>query len=122
MNRMGIAIVAALALAGCATQEGTQTTATERDCFRAEDVNGYSIIDNHNIGVRVGASRNYILSTTWNARDLDWTQAIALRSSTSYICTGNGLGVEVIGGEPRRNYPITSVTRAPTDEPAPTGS
>ena len=121
MIRMGIAIVTALALSACATSESTQNSAA-RDCFRAEDVSGYSVIDDHNIGVRVGASRNYVLSTTWNARDLDWTHAIAIRSGAGFICTGNGLGVELIGGEPRRNYPVTSITRATTDQPEPTGS
>ncbi|HEX8901613.1 DUF6491 family protein [Vitreimonas sp.] len=122
MKRMGIAIIAAFALSACATSESTETTSAARDCFRAEDVSGYSVIDDHNIGVRVGASRNYVLSTTWNARDLDWTHAIAIRSSAGFICTGNGLGVEIIGGEPQQRYPVTSITRATTDQPEPTGS
>ena len=121
MKRMGIAVVAALALSACATSESTQNSAA-RDCFRAEDVSGYSVIDDHNIGVRVGASRNYVLSTSWNARNLDWTHAIAIRSSAGFICTGNGLGVEIVGGEPRQHYPVNNITRAATDQPEPTGS
>ena len=123
MKRMGIALIAAFALAACASQETTtQADAGARDCFRSNDVSGYSVIDDHNIGVRVGANRNYILSTDWDARDLDWTHAIAIRSSIGYICTGNGLGVELVGGEPSRSYPVNSITRAPTDQPEPTGS
>ena len=49
------------------------------------------------------------------------SQAIAIRSSTGWICTGNGLGVDIIGGEPQRRYPVSSITRKP-DEPEPTGS
>jgi Family of unknown function (DUF6491) len=107
-------------LSACATSEGA-TQSASRDCFRAEDASGYSITDNHTIRFRVGATRNYILRTTWNARDLDWTQTIAIRSATGRICVGNGLGVSVIGGDPSRTYPITSIERAPGDE-APQGS
>lgn len=115
-------IAAALALSACAsTAAGDQTSSSgPRDCFFANTVNGYNIVDDHHIRVNVGASRSYILTTSWNARDLDWTQAIALRSSTGSICTGNGLGVEVIGGEPRRTYIISSIEREP--EQAPQGS
>jgi hypothetical protein len=115
------ALFALWTLAACASSEGATSQSASRDCFRSEDASGYTIIDNHSIGFRVGATRNYILRTTWNARDLDWTQTIAIRSATGRICVGNGLGVSVVGGDPVRTYPITSVERAPGDE-APQGS
>jgi Family of unknown function (DUF6491) len=109
----------ALTLAACASAptDAANTPAADRDCFNAENVNGFSYIDNEHIGVSIGANRKYILTTMFNARDLDWTHVIAIRSTTSWICTGNGLGVELIGGEPRRTYPITAIERAP--DPAP---
>jgi len=107
-------LAVALGLAACATAE-EQTSSEGRDCFYASNVTGYNMIDDRHVGVNVGASRHYILETMFNANDLDWTQAIALRSSTGLICTGSGIGVEVIGGEPRRTYPIVSITRAPDD-------
>lgn len=114
MLRLGL-IATALLLSACATDPAATSTAAsaDRDCFRSSQVNGYSVIDDHNVRIGVGASRDYILSTTWNARDLDWTHSIGIRSGTDWICTGNGLGVEIIGGEPRRTYPVTSITRAP---------
>jgi hypothetical protein len=122
MRRMGIAI-AAVALAGCASASDTgQSAGASDDCFRARDVRGYSVIDSTHVGISVGASRRYILTTTWNANDLDWTTAIAIRTATGRICTGNGLGVELIGGQPRRTFPIVSVERAPDDAPAVQGS
>lgn len=125
MLRKGFIAFASLALAACATQPtdgSTATTAASNDCFRSEDAHGFTMADEHHIRVHVGASRNYILGTTWNARDLNWTEALAIRSATGRICTGNGLGVEVIGGEPRRTYPITSIERAPDDTPPAQGS
>jgi len=116
------AIFALWTLAACASSSGGTQTASSNDCFRSEQARGFGVIDNTHIRLSVGASRDYILTTMWNARDLDWTQAIALRSATGRICTGNGLGVELIGGEPRRTYPIVSIERAPSDEPAVQGS
>jgi hypothetical protein len=116
------ALFALWTLAACASADGAASqSASTRDCFRSETASGYSIIDDHSVNVRVGASRNYILRTNWNARDLDWTQAIAIRSSTGLICTGNGLGVSIVGGDPQRTYPVNSIERAPGDE-APQGS
>lgn len=111
-------LLAALALAACASTETGDAAAPEgRDCFNADNVSGYTPIDNEHVGVTVGANRKYILTTMFNARDLDWTQVIAIRSTTSWICTGNGLGVEIIGGNPRRHYPITAIERAPDEAP-----
>lgn len=121
MRRAGI-VIASLALAACATEPGGQTATSTNDCFRQEDVNGFNVVDNNHVGLRVGANRHYLLTTMWNANDLDWTEAIAIRSATGRICTGNGLGVDLIGGEPRRTYPIVSIERAPEDEPAVQGS
>jgi hypothetical protein len=123
MQRTGI-LIAALALAACATSTEGQSTAanSSNDCFRQEQVTGYNVVDSNHIRLSVGASRHYVLTTMWNANDLDWTQAIAIRSATGRICTGNGLGVDLIGGEPRRTYPIVSIERAADDEPAVQGS
>jgi uncharacterized protein DUF6491 len=122
-------IASLMGLAACSTSmtahdEHTATAdAAARDCFLASSVNGYSYVNEHTVRVTVGANRHYLLGTTWNAQDLNWTEAIALRSRGSdWICTGNGLGVEVTGGRPRQTYPITSITREPEPPPAPQGS
>lgn len=115
--RLGIAFLAAAALAACASTE-TQTAAPEgRDCFNTRAISGYNSVDENHVTVSVGANRRYILTTMFNARDLDWTETIALRSTSGWICTGNGIGVEVIGGRPQRNYPITAIERAPDAVP-----
>ena len=120
-----LAITALVALAACATEPGGQATATapaDRDCFNADNVTGFSYLDENHIQLSVGANRKYTLTTMFNARDLDWTQAIAIRSHTNWICTGNGLGVELIGGDPRRTYPINEIARDPDETPPAQGS
>jgi hypothetical protein len=115
MLRTSLIVASFIALAGCTTAGTPAQTAADRDCFNADSVSGYSLTDENHITVRVGANRRYALTTMFNARDLDWTQAIALRSTSDWICTGNGLGVEVIGGQPRRNYPISGIERLPDE-------
>jgi hypothetical protein len=118
-----LAACAALALTACTTANQTaaaDAAPSSRDCFAAASINGYNVVDDHNVTVRVGASREYNLRLDLNARDLDWTNAIAIQSNTSFICVGNGLGVRVIGGEPRRDYFVREITRVvePTPTPA----
>jgi hypothetical protein len=119
---MGI-LLAALALAACATSpSGGQSAGASSDCFRTNDISGYNVIDRTHVRFSVGANRKYILTTAWNAYDLDWTTDIAVRTATGRVCTGNGLGFELIGGQPRRTFPIVSVEREPNDESAVQGS
>lgn len=119
MKRILTAIFCLWTLAACASTEsgGEQTAASSSDCFQSDQVNGYGVIDNNHIRLSVGANRDYILTTLWDARDLDWTHAIAVRSATGRICTGNGLGVELIGGDPQRTYPVSDIARAPEENP-----
>jgi hypothetical protein len=112
-------LAAAVTLGVCLSAPQTSASAAapqspSRDCFNTRQITGYNIIDEHNVAVRVNAQRRYIFSTAWNARDLDWTFRIAVHSPTSWICTGDGLGVEVSGGHANTmTYPISSITRAP---------
>jgi len=84
------------------------------DCFLASHYLSYSYIDPHHISVHYGPSRDYLFATEWDARDLRWVEALAIRSRGSdWICTGNGLGVEIIGGHMRQTYPVSSISRMP---------
>lgn len=131
MRPFALFVVAASAmLAACATTPPGSTNAQQigGDCFRPANVAGYSIIDDHNINVRITGSRSYTLNTNWNVHDLDWTHAIQLRSSTGFICTGNVFGtVEVASVQTgtdafSRSYPINTVTRNPETPPDQQGS
>jgi hypothetical protein len=119
MLRIGL-FASALFLAACATAgEDAAGVTAERECFRGDSVNGFNVIDRNTVEVRVGASRRYLVMTSWPTTNLDFREHIGLRSPTGMICTGNGLGVEIIGGDPVQSYPIQSIARAP--EPAAQG-
>ncbi|HYD86563.1 MAG TPA: DUF6491 family protein [Vitreimonas sp.] len=118
MLRKLAAAAALLALGACASATtDTASSAEGRDCFRTVDVRGYGVVDEHRIRARVSTSREYYLTIAQNTRDLDWNHAIAIRSTTSFICVGNGAGVQVLGGDPAIPYQVTRIERAPDDTP-----
>lgn len=116
-----LAATAALALGACTTAQTANAGGAEtRDCFRALDIGGYGVLDDHRIRVHISPQREYILSIGQDVQNLDWTHAISIRSVTSFICVGNGLGVQLMGGDPAFPYPVTRIERAP--QAAPQGS
>lgn len=118
MIRTLLAAAAALALGACASAASPTEASAPRDCFRAVDVNGWGVQDAHRVRVSVGASRQYYLTIGENTGDLDWTQALALRSPSSFICTGDGVtGVQIVGGDLPRRYMVTRIERAPDEAP-----
>ncbi len=103
-----------LALASFANAQPAPAPTRGSDCFLSTHYLTYSYIDAHHISIHYGPSRDYLLTTDWDARDLRWVEALAVRSRGSdWICTGNGLGVEIIGGHMRQTYPVSSITRMP---------
>ena len=69
----------------------------------------------HRVRVHVSPSREYYLTINENVQNLDWNHAISIRSTMSFICTGNGLGVQVMGGDPPIPYQVINIERAPRD-------
>ena len=110
-------LASALALAACAssTAAPSASASNDRDCFRALDVRGYSVVDDHRVQLRVSPSREYILTIPQQTRDLDWTHAIAVRSVSSFICVGDPSGVQLMGGDPPFPFQVTHIERAPTE-------
>jgi hypothetical protein len=117
MLRIGLFALAALA-AACSTPEGATAAAGGRDCFRTSQVSGFNVIDRNNIEVRVSPSRRYVLTTNWPTRNLNFSQAVAIRTATGFVCVGDSVGVELVGGDPVQTYPIQSVARSPEPPPA----
>lgn len=117
MLRTTILIAAALSLAACSTAGGQSASNAggDRDCFRALDVKGYGIVDEHRVRLRVSPQRQYILTIPQNTRDLDYDHNIAVRSVTSFICVGDPSGVQLTGGTPPLPYQVTAIERAPAE-------
>lgn len=86
------------------------------DCFPTRAITGYGIVDARTAYLTVG-TRHYLLRITGDSRDLDYNHAIHVRSLSTFICTGNGLGVQLMGGYPPIPHQVLSIERAPPGEP-----
>lgn len=110
------AAVAAVALGACTgTQAAEGGSSLRRDCFRTLDVRTYGVVDEHRVRVHVSPAREYYLTINENVQNLDWNHAISIRSTLSFICTGDGANVQVMGGDPPIPYQVISIERAPRD-------
>ena len=98
--RLGLSIAAGLTLLACTPQDGApgaSAGARDRQCFRAQDVNGFTPVDQDTVDVNVGAGRVFRLELAMDCRDVNWSQRIAIRSrGSSWICTGRALDAELI--------------------------
>jgi len=114
-----LAAVAALALGACSTTE-TASDSSGADCFRPEQVTGYSVIDESHVRV-IARAHQYVLTLQGRATELDWTRAIALQSTgRTLICPGrSSMGVYLVGGDTQLRYPVSAVA---LEDSAPTGS
>jgi len=112
-------LAGALALSACASSNAQSASAGSpggsRDCFRSLDVRGYSVVDDHNVKLRISPAREYILTIPQNSRDLDWTHAISVRSASSFICVGDPSGVQLMGGDPPMPFQVTNIERVPVN-------
>lgn len=117
MLRTAILAAAALALGACASSTGATASSAggDRDCFRALDVRGYSVVDDHRVKLRISPAREYILTIPQNSRDLDWTHAISVRSASNFVCVGDPSGVQLMGGDPPMPFQVTNIERAPIE-------
>ncbi len=117
-----IAIAGAIALTACASTTAQQS-ADGRDCFYVRSVRGYEVVDDRTILVRISDQQRYHLTTVTPIENaLDYSSRIAIDAPGGFVCTGGGAGVEILGGRDRRSFFVNSVTRAPAEADAPSGS
>jgi hypothetical protein len=89
----------------------------KRDCFRAHDVNGYTVVDDRTVDVSVGANRVYRLTLFSDAHDIDFGHTIAIESRGGLsICSGLDATIIVPSTIGPRRYPVTEVRRLSKEE------
>ncbi len=117
-----IALGAASAGVAAATEENTTVMdpGEGRDCFRADSLRRYAIVDDHTIRVRFSPRRSYTLATSEDASDLRWGRQLRLSSDTGWVCAGDVRGaVFITGGDMGNRYGVDTVSRDPYPLPQP---
>ncbi|MGE0594966.1 MAG: DUF6491 family protein [Hyphomonadaceae bacterium] len=121
MLRKLLSAAAGLGLAACATQQTPAQTAIPgdgRDCFRAADINGYSVIADRTLRVDVGANRRYALTTTSTLQGARSEIQLAVQADSGFICEGEALSVRIISlRQPSQTWQVTNIARLPDEAP-----
>lgn len=122
MRFVSLLALAAVTLGAC-TSSGmsggnSQTAASGgRDCFLSYRVDNFDPVDDTHVRITITPSRRYILTTQSSMRTADWTRPLVL-DAPNQVCVGDVQGVKLVGGEPRREFFVTHVERAPPDNAA----
>ncbi|MFS2318766.1 DUF6491 family protein [Maricaulis sp. D1M11] len=98
-----ILTIAALAVStatACASSEATPSEDTEpRQCFRTDQISGFSSIDRDTLRVRVSGQRRFDLEVQGpGCSDVEWSHTAAFINNTgsSLMCAGrNPVGAEI---------------------------
>lgn len=88
-------------------------------CFRAQDVNGWTAVDDKTVNVRVGVKDIYQLTLFSPSTDIDWSQHIGLESrGGSWICSSMDATIIVPGAIGPQRTPVTAIRKLSPDEVA----
>jgi hypothetical protein len=113
---------ACVLLPGCAPQPGSPAASASpsgRQCFLAQQVNGYTPVSDNVVLLQAGASRYFRLELAGVCPNIDWSRRIALRTKSggSWIC--QGLDAEIIVPDPvmlPQRCLVTNVRQISKDE------
>lgn len=113
---IGSAALCAVLVAGPALAAGASKP--ERSCFRTEDVNGFTVIDDQTVDVTITPKTVYRLTLFAPSPDIDWSLRIGIDSrGRSWVCAGYDAEIvvpgDIIG---LRRYPVTDVRKLTPEE------
>ena len=109
------AVLAALSAAPAFAAEQTQPDRTE--CFRADEVNGFSVIDNRTVDVSIGPRDVWRLTLFSKARDIDTALNISVAARTgSWVCQPTDATVIAPGPFGVQPYAVSAIRKLTPEE------
>jgi len=116
-----LAVCAGIGVLGACAASGEPSAAAQndrRECFHADQVNGFDAIDDDTVDVSVGASRAYRLELFGACPDVDWSQRIGLRATggSAFICRGIDAELIVPTAIGAQQCQISSIRRLSDEE------
>ncbi|WP_129792867.1 DUF6491 family protein [Sphingosinicella sp. CPCC 101087] len=118
---IAFALLAGLGTLAACTDAGSPASASAqgegRQCFRAEQVNGFAPLDDETVHVNVGANDVYRLDLFGPCPDVDWSLRIGIRSrgGSNWVCTGSDAELIVPSAIGPNRCQISSIRKL-TDE------
>ena len=94
----------ALVLGGCASVPAAERSKARKHCINTREINVMSPLDDQHVFVKVGADRNYLLTTEDGCPGLKLARKLGIWEATSRVC-GDGVSLltfeQPTGGEMR---------------------
>lgn len=119
--RIPIATAAVLAVLAAAPAFAAEQPQPDRDqCFRADEVNGFNVIDNRTVDVSIGPRDVWRLTLFSKARDIDTALNISVAARTgSWVCQPADATVIAPGPFGVQPYAVSAVRKLTAEELAP---
>lgn len=115
---IGSVVLAALLSAGPVLAADTKKPPrAQSSCFRPDDVNGFTVIDDRTVDVTISPKNVYRLTLFSPSPDIDWSLRIGIYSrGRSWVCSGYDAEIIVPDATGRRTYPVTEVRKLTPEE------
>lgn len=118
---IGSIVLAALLSAGpvlaAEAKTGAKPERSKSSCFRPDDVNGFTVIDDRTVDVTISPKNVYRLTLFSPSPDIDWSLRIGIYSrGRSWVCSGYDAEIIVPEATGRRRYPVTEVRKLTPEE------
>lgn len=114
---IGSIVLAALVSAGPVLAADAKPERSKSSCFRPDDVNGFTVIDDRTVDVTISPKNVYRLTLFSPSPDIDWSLRIGIYSrGRSWVCSGYDAEIIVPEATGRRRYPVTEVRKLTPEE------
>jgi hypothetical protein len=115
---VAVAIAPLIACNAQAPDPAPRALASNGQCFRASDVNGFAPSPNGFVDVRVGASRFYRLELGGGCPNVNWSMSVGVRSTSggAFICEGYDAELIVPDPSGTQRCPISRISPISKEE------
>lgn len=114
---IGSAALCALLVAGPVLAADAPKGKDRSSCFRPDNINGFTVIDDQTVDVTITGKDVYRLTLFAPSPDIDWSLRIGIDSrGQPWVCSGYDAEIIVPDATGRRRYPVTNIRKLTPEE------
>lgn len=81
------------------------------ECIHVRNITGFNTIDDHHVLFTSGANKKHLVTTFGRCHQLQWSETIAIKSTTNWTCSNSKDTILYNDGLSPRRCPIADITR-----------